>query len=240
MYIMWPSCFRWIQKLATSTMTDCKKTLDCSIPSSSLQVDKVHTQCSYMLSHILKQINSIPLCCFFSSPGTSCYSRNLDYARMRQIANENGAYLMADMAHISGLVAAGVVPTPFEYCDIVTTTTHKTLRGCRAGLIFYRKGRNKKNEAFATTKHLYFVLHQCPLCVGDDFSSLSSVLQVCEVWMRRGRRLCTTWSLPSIRLCSRGCREDRTTMRLQVHLITSLSLCPLIFTSTCQVSVSVT
>uniref|UniRef100_A0A672Z282 Serine hydroxymethyltransferase n=1 Tax=Sphaeramia orbicularis TaxID=375764 RepID=A0A672Z282_9TELE len=72
--------------------------------------------------------------------GTSCYSRNLDYARMRQIANENGAYLMADMAHISGLVAAGVVPSPFEYCDIVTTTTHKTLRGCRAGLIFFRKG----------------------------------------------------------------------------------------------------
>ncbi|XP_041812940.1 serine hydroxymethyltransferase, cytosolic [Chelmon rostratus] len=72
--------------------------------------------------------------------GTSCYSRNLDYARMKQIADENGAYLMADMAHISGLVAAGVVPSPFEYCDIVSTTTHKTLRGCRAGLIFYRKG----------------------------------------------------------------------------------------------------
>lgn len=76
-----------------------------------------------------------------SSPGTSCYSRNLDYARMKQIANENGAYLMGDMAHISGLVAAGVVPSPFESCDIVSTTTHKTLRGCRAGLIFYRKGR---------------------------------------------------------------------------------------------------
>ncbi|MEQ2190521.1 Serine hydroxymethyltransferase, cytosolic [Xenoophorus captivus] len=47
---------------------------------------------------------------------------------------------MGDMAHISGLVAAGVVPSPFEHCDIVTTTTHKTLRGCRAGLIFYRRG----------------------------------------------------------------------------------------------------
>uniref|UniRef100_A0A3P9IF12 Serine hydroxymethyltransferase n=1 Tax=Oryzias latipes TaxID=8090 RepID=A0A3P9IF12_ORYLA len=72
--------------------------------------------------------------------GTSCYSRNLDYARLKQIANENGAYLMGDMAHISGLVAAGVVPSPFEHCDIVSTTTHKTLRGCRAGVIFYRKG----------------------------------------------------------------------------------------------------
>lgn len=72
--------------------------------------------------------------------GTSCYSRNLDYARMRKIADENGAYLMGDMAHISGLVAAGVVPSPFEYCDIVSTTTHKTLRGCRSGVIFFRKG----------------------------------------------------------------------------------------------------
>eukprot|EP00074_Homo_sapiens_P110096 XP_024306657.1 serine hydroxymethyltransferase, cytosolic isoform X5 [Homo sapiens] len=72
--------------------------------------------------------------------GTSCYSRNLEYARLRKIADENGAYLMADMAHISGLVAAGVVPSPFEHCHVVTTTTHKTLRGCRAGMIFYRKG----------------------------------------------------------------------------------------------------
>uniref|UniRef100_A0A7M4FBV2 Serine hydroxymethyltransferase n=1 Tax=Crocodylus porosus TaxID=8502 RepID=A0A7M4FBV2_CROPO len=72
--------------------------------------------------------------------GVSCYSRNLDYARLRRIATENGAYLLADMAHISGLVAAGVVPSPFEHCDVVSTTTHKTLRGCRAGMIFYRKG----------------------------------------------------------------------------------------------------
>uniref|UniRef100_A0A671ECP6 Serine hydroxymethyltransferase n=1 Tax=Rhinolophus ferrumequinum TaxID=59479 RepID=A0A671ECP6_RHIFE len=72
--------------------------------------------------------------------GTSCYSRNLDYARLRRIADDNGAYLMADMAHISGLVAAGVVPSPFEHCHVVSTTTHKTLRGCRAGMIFYRRG----------------------------------------------------------------------------------------------------
>jgi len=75
--------------------------------------------------------------------GISCYPRNLDYKRFREIANENGAYLMADMAHVSGLVAAKLVPSPFELCDIVTTTTHKTLRGPRAGLIFYRKGTNK-------------------------------------------------------------------------------------------------
>lgn len=72
--------------------------------------------------------------------GVSCYSRNLDYARFRTIADDVGALLMADMAHISGLVAAGVIPSPFPHCDLVTTTTHKTLRGPRAGVIFYRRG----------------------------------------------------------------------------------------------------
>lgn len=72
--------------------------------------------------------------------GTSAYSRHIDYARMRQICDKVGAYMLADMAHISGLVAAGVVPTPFEYADIVTTTTHKSLRGPRGAMIFFRKG----------------------------------------------------------------------------------------------------
>ncbi|CAL8076325.1 unnamed protein product [Calicophoron daubneyi] len=71
--------------------------------------------------------------------GTSAYSRFLDYARFRRIADSVSAILMADMAHISGLVAAGLHPSPFEHCDVVTTTTHKTLRGPRAALIFYRK-----------------------------------------------------------------------------------------------------
>ena len=75
--------------------------------------------------------------------GISCYSRNLDYGRFRKIADANGSILMADMAHISGLVAAGVVPSPFDHCDIVTTTCHKTLRGPRAGVIFYRKGEER-------------------------------------------------------------------------------------------------
>ena len=72
--------------------------------------------------------------------GISCYPRHLDYKRFREIANENNAILMADMAHVSGLVAAKVAPNPFEYCDIVTTTTHKTLRGPRTGVIFFRRG----------------------------------------------------------------------------------------------------
>mmetsp|Transcript_29782 Transcript_29782/g.75857 ORF Transcript_29782/g.75857 Transcript_29782/m.75857 type:complete len:495 (-) Transcript_29782:603-2087(-) len=71
--------------------------------------------------------------------GASAYSRNIDYKRMREICDQHEAYLMSDMAHISGLVAAGVVPSPFEHSHIVTTTTHKSLRGPRGGMIFYRK-----------------------------------------------------------------------------------------------------
>ena len=77
---------------------------------------------------------------YFYLVGISCYSRHLDYARFRAIADEVGAYLLADMAHVSGLVAAGLSPSPFDHCDVVTTTTHKTLRGPRSGMIFMRKG----------------------------------------------------------------------------------------------------
>ena len=79
--------------------------------------------------------------------GVTCYSRNLDYQRFRAIADQIGAYVMGDMAHISGLVASGVAASPFEHCDIVTTTTHKTLRGPRGGMIFYRKGVRSTDKA---------------------------------------------------------------------------------------------
>ena len=67
--------------------------------------------------------------------GASAYPRTLDFPRFRAIADEVGAYLMVDMAHIAGLVAAGVHPSPIPYADVVTTTTHKTLRGPRGGMI---------------------------------------------------------------------------------------------------------
>ncbi|MCM1131575.1 MAG: serine hydroxymethyltransferase [Roseburia sp.] len=67
--------------------------------------------------------------------GASAYSRIIDFKRFRKIADSVGAYLMVDMAHIAGLVAAGLHPNPMEYADIVTTTTHKTLRGPRGGMI---------------------------------------------------------------------------------------------------------
>ena len=67
--------------------------------------------------------------------GASAYARTIDFKKFREVADACGAVLMADIAHIAGLVAAGLHPSPFPWCDIVTTTTHKTLRGPRGGLI---------------------------------------------------------------------------------------------------------
>ncbi|XP_073286942.1 serine hydroxymethyltransferase, mitochondrial [Primulina huaijiensis] len=78
--------------------------------------------------------------------GASAYARLYDYARMRKVCDKQKAILLADMAHISGLVAAGVVPSPFDYADIVTTTTHKSLRGPRGAMIFFRKGVKEINK----------------------------------------------------------------------------------------------
>ena len=75
--------------------------------------------------------------------GTSAYSRLIDYPRMREVADKVGAYLLSDMAHISGLVAGRVIPSPFPHSDVVTTTTHKSLRGPRGAMIFFRKGIRK-------------------------------------------------------------------------------------------------
>ena len=71
--------------------------------------------------------------------GASAYPRIIDFARFREIADEVGAYFMVDMAHIAGLVAGGAHPSPIPYADVVTTTTHKTLRGPRGGMIFCRQ-----------------------------------------------------------------------------------------------------
>ena len=79
--------------------------------------------------------------------GASAYCRTIDFARMRQIADSVGAYLMVDMAHIAGLVAAGVHPSPIPYAHVTTTTTHKTIRGPRGGLIL-------SSEEFATEHKL--------------------------------------------------------------------------------------
>ncbi len=76
--------------------------------------------------------------------GASAYCRTIDFKRFREIADRCGAYLMVDMAHIAGLVAAGLHPSPIPYADVVTTTTHKTLRGPRGGMILANEEANKK------------------------------------------------------------------------------------------------
>ncbi|KAK6945626.1 Serine hydroxymethyltransferase-like domain [Dillenia turbinata] len=78
--------------------------------------------------------------------GGSSYPREWDYAKFRQIADKCGAVLLCDMAQISGLIAAKECANPFEYCDIITSTTHKSLRGPRGGIIFYRKGKKQKKR----------------------------------------------------------------------------------------------
>ena len=84
--------------------------------------------------------------------GASAYPRVIDFAKFREIADSVGAYLMVDMAHIAGLVAAGVHPSPIPYADIVTTTTHKTLRGPRGGLILCKNEVQHRNAETGETE----------------------------------------------------------------------------------------
>ena len=90
--------------------------------------------------------------------GASAYPRILDFPRMREIADRNGSLLMVDMAHIAGLVAAGVHPSPVPYADVVTTTTHKTLRGPRGGLVLCRE-----DHAAAIDKQIFPGIQGGPL-----------------------------------------------------------------------------
>ncbi|CCH61876.1 hypothetical protein TBLA_0F03390 [Henningerozyma blattae CBS 6284] len=90
--------------------------------------------------------------------GTSAYARTLDYKRFKDITSSINAYLLSDMSHISGLVAAKVLESPFEYSDIVTTTTHKSLRGPRGAMIFYRKGKRILNPKSKKPKEVDYDL----------------------------------------------------------------------------------
>ena len=92
--------------------------------------------------------------------GASAYCRTIDFKRFREIADRCGAYLMVDMAHIAGLVAAGLHPSPIPYADVVTTTTHKTLRGPRGGMILANEEANKK---FNFNKAIFPGSQGCPL-----------------------------------------------------------------------------
>ena len=92
--------------------------------------------------------------------GASAYARTIDFKRFREIADEVGAYLMVDMAHIAGLVAAGLHPSPIPYAHVTTTTTHKTLRGPRGGMIL---SSNEMNEKFNFNKAVFPGIQGGPL-----------------------------------------------------------------------------
>ena len=107
--------------------------------------------------------------------GASAYPRTIDFPRMAEIAKEVGAYLMVDMAHIAGLVAAGEHPSPVPYADIVTTTTHKTLRGPRGGLILCRESLAKQIDKaiFPGTQGgpLEHIIAAKAVCLGEAMSA---------------------------------------------------------------------
>lgn len=136
--------------------------------------------------------------------GASAYPRIIDFKRFREIADEVGAYLMVDMAHIAGLVAAGLHPSPVPYCDFVTSTTHKTLRGPRGGIILC-----KEKYAATLDKHIFPGIQGGPLmhviagkavCFGEvlkpDFKEYAANIiknckALCEGLIEEGCRIVT-------------------------------------------------
>jgi len=112
--------------------------------------------------------------------GASAYPRDWEYGKLRATADEHGAFLMADIAHTSGLVAAGELNNPFEFCDVVTTTTHKTLRGPRAGLIFFRRDSQQAPDLEKRVNDAVF-----PACQGGPHNNTiagvaTALLQACQ------------------------------------------------------------
>ncbi|CAG9322402.1 unnamed protein product [Blepharisma stoltei] len=114
------------KKLSASSIFFESLPYQLDMATGRIDYDALETQAKLFLPKIL-------IC------GASAYPRDYDYARLRKIATDIGAYLMADIAHFSGLVSSNVLSNPFEYCDVVTTTTHKTMRGPRSAIIFFKK-----------------------------------------------------------------------------------------------------
>ena len=138
--------------------------------------------------------------------GASAYSRFIDFAKMREIADEVGAYLMVDMAHIGGLVAAGVHPSPVPYADVVTSTTHKTLRGPRGAIILCKDELKKKinSAVFPGTQGgpLMHIIAGKAVCFKEAMSDEFKAYQTQVV--KNAAVLADTLSKSGIRLVSGG------------------------------------
>ncbi|EJF63611.1 SHMT-domain-containing protein, partial [Dichomitus squalens LYAD-421 SS1] len=137
--------------------------------------------------------------------GASAYPRDWDYKILREIADEHGAYLMADIAHTSGLVAAGELADPFQYCDVVTTTTHKTLRGPRAGLIFFKRDSDKAKDLEKRVNDAVF-----PACQGgphnNTIAGIATALhQACQpTWKAYAKQVIANATTLGKELVARG------------------------------------
>lgn len=138
--------------------------------------------------------------------GASAYSRTIDWARIREACDEVGAYMLADMAHIGGLVAAGVHPSPVPYADVVTTTTHKTLRGPRGAIILCREALAKKIDSavFPGSQGgpLMHVIAGKAVCLHEAMSAEFAEYQRAVV--RNAAALADTLSKGGLRLISGG------------------------------------
>ena len=138
--------------------------------------------------------------------GASAYSRIIDFKKMREIADEVGAYLMVDMAHIGGLVAAGVHPSPMPYADVVTSTTHKTLRGPRGAIILCKDEFKKKinSAVFPGTQGgpLMHIIAGKAVCFKEAMSPGFKAYQ--EQTVKNAAVLAQTLSEGGIRLVSGG------------------------------------
>jgi glycine hydroxymethyltransferase len=136
--------------------------------------------------------------------GASAYSRTIDFKRMGEIARSVGAYILADIAHIAGLVATGEHPSPVEHCDFVTTTTHKTLRGPRGGLILSKAEHGKAlNSAMfpggqgGPLMHVIAAKAVCfAQCMTPEFKTYAAQVKrnaaaMAEEFLARGYTLCS-------------------------------------------------
>ena len=138
--------------------------------------------------------------------GASAYPRFIDFARMREIADQVGAYLMVDMAHVAGLVAAGVHPNPVPYADVVTTTTHKTLRGPRGAMILCKEELRKKinSGVFPGSQGgpLMHVIAGKAVCLGEAMTPAFREYQMQVV--KNAATLADTLQANGVRLVSGG------------------------------------
>ena len=138
--------------------------------------------------------------------GASAYARTIDYPKFREIADEVGAYLMVDMAHIAGLVAVGLHPSPVPYADFVTSTTHKTLRGPRGGLVLC-----KQQYAAQLDKAVFPQIQGGPLChvvAGKAVCFYEAMQPEFKVYqqqiLKNAKQLCKTLQEEGFRIVSGG------------------------------------